>query len=174
MVCAKCWTGSTKSTRDANVNLHFIHQSVIQATLGALKNIRTRRAPVAVCGRRIAAGQRHHMRRCPGRDRTLAGLARLVASNPSRPSWAKRCCQRQTIGRLTATSVATRCTDRRFAEASTARGPFNVLVLLVGSEAIPSSRPLSDVLNNTHTVCASAQIRAPLSACESAECVSAL
>lgn len=57
-------------------------------------------------------------------DRRLAGLAPLIAQQPIwpvDPSSAKRCCQRQTIGRLTATSVTTRCTGRRSTEATTAR-----------------------------------------------------
>jgi hypothetical protein len=51
----------------------------------------------------------------------LPGLRVLSRSSPSGPSSAKRCCQRQTIGRLTSTSVATCCTGRPFADARTTR-----------------------------------------------------
>jgi hypothetical protein len=51
----------------------------------------------------------------------LPGLRVLSRSRPSGPSSAKRCCQRQTIGRLTSTSVATCCTGRPSAEARTMR-----------------------------------------------------
>ena len=51
----------------------------------------------------------------------LPGLRVLSRSNPSGPSSAKRCCQRQTMGRLTLISFATCCTGRPLAEARTTR-----------------------------------------------------
>ena len=90
----------------------------------------------------------------PARIGGLPGLRVLSRSNPSGPASAKRCCQRQTIGRLTATSVATRRTGRRSTEASTTRVRSIYLRGWLRSDAIASSRLLSDVLNNTHTVCA--------------------
>ena len=41
--------------------------------------------PVRDTNRRIATGQRHHTRHCPGQDRRLTGLARLVAQQPIWP-----------------------------------------------------------------------------------------
>ena len=49
----------------------------------------------------------------------LPGLRVLSRSNPSGPSSTKRCCQRQTMGRLTLISFATCCTGRPLAEART-------------------------------------------------------
>ena len=84
----------------------------------------------------------------------LPGLRVLSRSNPSGPSSAKRCCQRQTMGRLTSISVATCCTGRPFAEARTTCTRSTCLRGRLRSAAIASSRLLSDMLNKTHTVCA--------------------
>ena len=84
----------------------------------------------------------------------LPGFRVLSRNSPSGPASAKRCCQRQTVGRLTATSVATCCTGRPPAEASTSLARSTYLRGRLRSEAIASSRFRSAVLNNTHTVCA--------------------
>ena len=84
----------------------------------------------------------------------LPGLRVLSRSNPSGPSSAKRCCQRQTMGRLTLISFATCCTGRPLAEARTTRARSMYLPARLRSDAIALSRFLSAALNNTHTVCA--------------------
>src|ERR1700735_1320724 len=84
----------------------------------------------------------------------LPGLRVLSRSHPSGPASAKRCCQRQTIGRLTSIPVATRCTGRPSAKARTIFARSTCLRGRLRSEAIASTRLLSDGLNQTHTVCA--------------------
>jgi hypothetical protein len=85
-------------------------------------------------------------------DRRLAGLARLVRSSPSTPSSANRCCQRQTIGRLTPTRAAIGCTGPPPTEARMTRVRSTCLRCRLRSDVIASSRFLSDALTITHTV----------------------
>jgi hypothetical protein len=65
---------------------------------------------------------------------------------------AKRCCQRQTMGRLTPTSSATCCTGLWSAEASTTRTRSICLRGRFRSAAIASSRSRPEALTITHTV----------------------
>ena len=104
----------------------------------------------------------------------LPGLRVLSRSSPSAPSSAKRCCQRQTIGRLIPRRVAIGCTGPRSAAASTTRARSTCFCGRLRSATIASSICLSDELRITHTVCAMPTNRTLHSCCESAEWVRAL
>ena len=84
----------------------------------------------------------------------LPGLRVLSRSRPPTPSSANRCCQRHTIGRLTPTSAATRCTAMPSADARTTRARSTCFRCWLRSATIVSSLVLSDPDKTTQTVCA--------------------
>ena len=102
---------------------------------------------------RLATRERHDVRHFIGRDRSFAGLARLVTQQPVGTFLGKTLLPAPTIGRLTLISFATCCTGPPRAEARTTRS-LDVLARSVAIQAIALSRFLSAALNNTHTVCA--------------------
>ena len=91
----------------------------------------------------------------------LPGLRVLSLSSPSAPSSAKRCCQRQTIGRLIPRRVAIGCTGPRSAAASTTRARSTCFCGRLRSATIASSICLSDELRITHTVCMPTELHSP-------------
>ena len=104
----------------------------------------------------------------------LPGLRVLSRSRPSTPSSAKRCCQRQTIGRLTPSCVATCCTGPRSADASTtcARSTcFCGRLRSVVDRLQPL--PIRRAQEHAYCLCHAANSHDP-GPCESAECVRAL
>ena len=103
----------------------------------------------------------------------LPGLRVLSRSRPSTPSSAKRCCQRQTIGRLTPTCVAICCTGPPPAEARTTCARSMCLRCRLRSLVISSSRCLSSVLTPRILSVPSARFARRSSRCESAQCVRA-
>ena len=87
----------------------------------------------------------------------VPGLRVLSRSRPSGPASAKRCCQRQTMGRLTPTSPAICCTGPCSTDASTTRARSTCLRGRFRSAAISSKRRRSDAPTITHTVWAMPQ-----------------
>jgi hypothetical protein len=81
-------------------------------------------------------------------------MGRVARSKPSTPASAKRCCQRQIIGRLTPSSAATRCTGPRAIDPSITLARSACFCSRLRFDATASRRALSDGLTIMQTICA--------------------
>ena len=110
--------------------------------------------PVGRLARRRAAGQRHHTLHHGVRRGRLPGFLVLSRNSPSTPASAKRCCQRQTAGRLIPARRATSATSSRSAEARMIRARATCFCGRLRSARTAAKRWRSSAETKGQTVCA--------------------